>query len=122
MLINLVLCARLWRDNKLFNATRVTDYWHQYAIEEKSTVFKELESLSANQLKLLMALARFGSTSAPAGDRFLSFAAMSLSSARQSFKVLQERDYIYQNKQQEYSVLDPLIDYVLSKRPMESVS
>ena len=81
--------------------------WHDYALEEKSTVFKELESLSNNQLKLLITLARNNGTNRPLGDEFVSLCGMPISSVRQSLKVLQEKDYIFHDKKKSYQVLIP---------------
>ena len=41
---------------------------------------------------------------------------MALSSAKQSLKVLQEKDYVYYNGNF-YQILDPLIEYILAERP-----
>lgn len=112
-----VLCARLWRKNKYFTTKQVLSAWYDYAVEEKSNVFKELEGLSGNQLKLLIALARNVDIESPLGDKFLSLANMALSSARQSLNVLKQKDYVYHDREKHYRVLDPLIAYVLSERP-----
>ena len=112
-----VLCSRLWRKNKIFESSDVIETWHHYAVEEKSTVFKELEALSANQLRLLIELAKYDSTKEPLGDEFLSFVGMPISSVRQSFNVLLEKDYVYKNLEKQYRILDPLIKYILSVRP-----
>jgi len=111
------LCSRLWRSGGPFTEKDILVCWHNYAIEEKSTVFNDLESLSANQLKLLITLARYGGTSAPLGDEFLSFAGLPLSSTRQALKVLEEKDYIYQDERKTRRILDPLVKYVLVERP-----
>lgn len=111
-----VLCSRLWRRDGTYTEKEVLEVWHNYALEEKSTVFNELESLSNNQLKLLITLARSDGTVMPQGDEFLSFSGMAISSVRQSLKVLQEKDYIYQDNKR-FQVLDPLIKYILVERP-----
>ncbi len=112
-----LLCARLTRQEQLFTVGKVETAWHDYALEEKSTIFKELEGLSQNQFKLLTAFARFGPIKTPQGDKFLQFAGMALSSTRQALKVLLEKDYLYQDREHAYHVLDPLIHYVLRYRP-----
>ena len=111
------ICSRLWRLSTIPTIDDVVYIWNSYALEEKSSVFKELETLSANQVKLLISLARYGATDAPLGERFLSFCNMPMSSVRQSINVLLEKDYILQDKNKKYSLLDPLIDYILRVRP-----
>ncbi len=110
------LCYRLWREENIFNSKFVFEAWKNYALGEKSTIFRELEGLSGNQLKLLISLARFGATESVLGDEFLIFSSMALSSAKQSLKVLQEKDYVYYNGNF-YQILDPLIEYILAERP-----
>lgn len=112
-----VLCSRLWRKSTVFDVSNVMSTWRDYALEEKSSIFNELESLSKNQLKLLMGFARFDKTSTPMSDQFLSSVGLALSSVRQALRVLQEKDYIFQDKSKHYRILDPLIRYILSERP-----
>ena len=113
-----VLCSRLWHSNKIFRAKDVTLEWHNYALEEKSSVFKELELLSSNQMKLLIAISRRNGVLMPSSDDFLVFARLPLASVRQSLKVLGEKDYVYQDETGTYKVLDPLIKYILTERPI----
>ncbi len=109
------LCYRLWKENHITKATVVFDTWKNYALGEKSTVFRELEGLSSNQFKLLVSLARYGNTKSVFGDDFIHSSGMALSSTKQALKVLQEKDYIYQHDNM-YRILDPLIKYILAER------
>lgn len=110
------MCYRLWREENIFNDQFVFKAWKNYALGEKSTVFRELEGLSENQFKLLILLSRFGAAESILGDEFLTFSAMPLSSAKQALKALQEKDYIYHDGKF-YRISDPLIKYILAERP-----
>lgn len=113
-----VLCSRLWRSEKIFSQEDVKSCWNNYAVEEKSAIFKELELLSLNQMKLLIAISMRNAVLMPLSDDFLTFARLPVASARQSLKALVEKDYVHQNEHKEYCVLDPLIKYILSERPI----
>ncbi len=108
-----VLCSRLIRDKEVFMEENVKQSWHSYALEEKSTVFKDLESLALNQFKVLVSISRQGTVAAPMGDEFLMLTKIAISSMRQSLNVLLEKDYLYQDQQGNYNVLDPLVEYIL---------
>lgn len=51
-----VLCHRLWSQKERPNVATVLSSWEQYVLEEKSQIMAELELLSANQAKMLLAL------------------------------------------------------------------
>ncbi len=112
-----LLCSRLWRLDTAPSEKDIITTWHNYALEEKSSVFKELETLSSNQTKLLINLARYGATDALFGEEFLSFCNMPMSSVRQSMTALLEKDYVLLDQSSHYRILDPLIEYVLRVRP-----
>lgn len=107
------LCHRLWSEKNIFDRTMVFDTWHDYTLGEKSTVFREVENLSENQLKLLISLARFGNTKSILSEAFLRFSQIPQSSAKQSLAALEQKDFI-DHIGDIYRVLDPLIKYVLS--------
>ena len=89
-----VLCSRLWRQENIIVNNDVLAAWKDYAIEEKSAVSKELDGLSQNQFKYLVALARAGGTETPLAESFLLEAILPLSSSRQALNVLTEKDYV----------------------------
>ncbi len=108
-----LLCSRLWKlDDRTAEAVR--GLWRAYAIEERSQVSGELDLLSQNQRKLLVFLARSGGTAAPRGREFQTLTQMSGATISQSLTVLEQRDYVYCNKEGSYQVLDPLFKTILS--------
>lgn len=111
------LCHRLWlldkppskKEEKLIHSV-----WHQYALEEKSTVMNELELLSTNQAKLLMAMAKYSIGTSPMSKEFLSLTGFSSSSTAQSAKILLQKDYLYRQDNKLF-ILDPLIKYLFAE-------
>lgn len=110
------LCHRLWTEKNIFNSKKVIDTWDDYALGEKSTVLREIENLSENQIKMLISLARYGATESILNDAFLNFSRMALSSAKQSIVALEKKDFVYRCRNNKYCVLDPLVKYILCGR------
>jgi AAA+ ATPase superfamily predicted ATPase len=111
--INL-LCSRAFLENTLLTADSIAQIWHQYVIEERSSVASEVELLSKSQRKLLTVLSRTGGTNAPLGKEFTQLANISKTTIDQSLSFLEKRDYLYRDNQGYIRVLDPLIKTVLS--------
>jgi AAA+ ATPase superfamily predicted ATPase len=88
--------------------------WHQYVMEERSSVASEIELLSKNQRKLLTVLSRTNGASAPLGREFIQQANMSKATIDQSLTFLEKRDYLFKDSKGHVHVLDPLIKTVLS--------
>jgi AAA+ ATPase superfamily predicted ATPase len=111
-----VLCHRLLMADVYPNEKSVESTWHKYAIEEKNNIMNELNLLSANQAKMLIAIAKFGKNLLPMSKDFIALTRFSLSSASQAIKVLEGKDYINTNENSRYFIVDPLIKYVFSDR------
>lgn len=88
--------------------------WRKYALAEKTNVTSEIDRLSSNQSKMLIAISKYGDHSLPFGKDFISLTGFSLSSASQAIKVLKKMDYIEILEDGQYKVIDPLIKYIYS--------
>lgn len=109
-----VLCHRLLILDALPTEQSVELVWNKYALEEKNNVINELNLLSTNQAKMLIAIAKYGKECTPLSKKFISITRFSLSSASQSIKALESKDYININESGNYFIVDPLIRYVFS--------
>jgi AAA+ ATPase superfamily predicted ATPase len=105
-----VLCYKLWMLHDLPSKEDVESIWHKYAMEEKTNILNEIDLLSANQAKMLIAIAKYGEELLPTGKDFLLLTKFSLSSAAQ------KKDYIYSNDNNKYCIVDPLIKYIFSHK------
>lgn len=108
-----LLCSKLWF-GKLPDANAVSQCWERCAAENRSQVEREIDLLSFNQKKLLISLARFGATDKPTSQDFSKKVGISPASLAQSLSVLLERDYVYQDQQGFYRILDPLFKRILA--------
>lgn len=111
--INL-LCSRLLLEKNSPTPESIEKTWHQYVMEERSSVASEIELLSKNQRKLLTVLARSNETNAPLGRGFIQQANMSKATIDQSLTFLEKRDYLFKDERGYIHILDPLIKTVLS--------
>jgi AAA+ ATPase superfamily predicted ATPase len=109
-----LLCHRLWFTDAMPNLKTVEASWRSYCLEEKSNVMNELELLSGNQGKMLMAIAKYGEANPPMSGEFLNFAQFPPSSASQAVQALHKKDYLYLDGQGAYRILDPLIRHLFS--------
>ena len=109
-----LLCHRLWFAELTPNLKTVEASWHSYCFEEKSNVMNELELLSGNQGKMLMAIAKYGDSALPMSGEFLGLAQFSPSSASQAVQALHKKDYLYLDEQGRYHVLDPMVKHLFS--------
>lgn len=107
------VCSRLWLNKKPPTVHEVNAYWDRLAIEDRSQIAAELDLLSNNQRKLLISLARHGNTSVPLSKEFSRLANLSTSSVAQALAVLEEKDYIYQDANGYYNLIDPLMKKVI---------
>ena len=108
-----LLCSRLWKMSDI-NTDNVEQTWSTYIKEERANVGIELDLLSANQRKLLIALARYEGTRAPRGMEFQQITGMAGATVTQALRFLEKMDYIYQDSHRFYRVLDPMIKAVLT--------
>ena len=109
-----VLCHKLWLNENIPTYKDVLRIWNRYTQEEKSDVLSELELLSSNQTKMLIAIAKYGDITSPLSKEFFGLTNFSPSSASQAVTLLEKRDYLYINRDNKYCILDPLIHYIFS--------
>lgn len=110
------LCARLWQQNAAPNSVdTIQTNWLQYAAEEQSRVSTELEQLSTNQQKLLINIARIDKIKEPTNQAFLQLSKLSSASILQALKALIQKDYLMQDENAAYQLIDPMIKTVLKK-------
>lgn len=76
--------------------------------EERQEILRELSILSAEQRKVLIAVAN-GQTSELTGKIFLKKINLSSSSVIEALKILEHRDYLEKRETGEYHVIDPLL-------------
>lgn len=107
-----VLCHRLWREDEIPSETRALNAWNSYAQERKSDISAELDRLSDNQVKMLIALAKYGDAHSPMSKEFTAITKFSLSSASLAIKNLQQLDYIYALENGKYKIVDPVIEHL----------
>lgn len=111
-----VLCHKLWLLSNLPSTRDVEDAWRQCALEEKTNILDEIDLLSTNQAKMLIAIAKYGESILPMSKEFLALTNFSLSSASQSVQVLKKRDYLYLDSGNKYRIVDPLIKYIFTQK------
>ena len=107
-----VLCSRLFLKAELPTSMDAETTWHQYAQQERSRIAYDLNQLSVNQRKLLLALSS-EAVGSITSQKFLQQHGLSGASSLQAMNVLVERDYVYQNDEGLFHILDPVLQYVL---------
>lgn len=109
-----LLCSRLWMRKKI-TAENVIEVWQNYILEERSQVGTELDLLSKNQKKLLIALSRSNGTDAPRSSDFEMVSGMPGATITQALKFLEKKDYVFKDKSGRYVILDPMFKAVLAE-------
>lgn len=108
-----VLCQLLWQDNITPSTDRVNTVWHGYVKTQKHIISHDIIELSANQRKILIALAS-QPTKEIQSSEFTSSIKISASSAQQALEVLLHKDLVCKNEDAFYKVLDPAMRYYLN--------
>ncbi len=111
-----VLCHKLWYCKNLPTEEEVLLVWKKYTFEEKSNILSEIELLSKNQAKMLIAIIKYGTDMQPMSKEFLNLTNFSLSSASQAVDVLSKKDYLYIDANGRYQIIDPLIKFLFLNR------
>lgn len=107
------LCSLLWQKSKVPTANDVQFTWHQFVLESKALIEKELSLLSVNQRKILIFLACSGPVNELFSKELTQEMKLSPSSTQRATASLIEKDYIYIDEKKLYRILDPLIKDVL---------
>ena len=119
-----MLCNELWKNETPPNIESVSKAWLACYEQEERWIVAELEKLTNNQQELLKLFA-LHPISEPTSQHFVAMSGLPLSSVRQGFRSLIDKDMLHQIKQEdihlpslkvgEYQVLDPLIGFALRK-------
>ncbi len=107
------LCSLLWLMGEAPTEEDVLNQWQQYALENKSLIEREIELISLNQRKLLIAVAKNEPTKEIFGKLFSTQIDISPGSLSRTLEGLMQKDYVYVDEHGFYRVLDPLISFVL---------
>lgn len=94
--------------NKQPTMRTVKEIWNEYVLQEESKVAQEFASLNASQKRLLVAISK-GTTNELSGKNMLSKLNLSSAAVVKGLKSLEEKDYVYKDKKEQYQILDPLI-------------
>ncbi|OGO95700.1 MAG: hypothetical protein A3F41_03715 [Coxiella sp. RIFCSPHIGHO2_12_FULL_44_14] len=106
--INLV-CGRLYVESTTSPTQKdVTTIWKKYLTEEKTKTAIDLSKLSLIQKKLLIFIAHGQKTGLTSKESVRKMATTS-GSVIKALKVLIAKDYLYEDKNSEYGIVDPLI-------------
>ena len=108
-----LLCSRVWRCEKIPALKVVERLWDEYVYEQKSRVAAEVDLLSTNQRRLMFVLAKHGAQKEIMSTDFSNLSSLSVASIRQAIKVLLKKDYVYQDSEGYYHILDPLFEAAL---------
>ena len=106
------LCRRLWRNEKVPQASDVVSAWESYVEQQSSWIINDVSRLTLSQRKFLTSLA-LSPTTEPYGEAFLTFAKITASNAQKTLQILQRMDLVYQDNKNYYRVLDPAIVYFI---------
>ena len=107
-----VLCQSLWDKDNILSVADVDSAWHNYVKTQRQIISHDVISLSANQRKILTALAKAPVKEIQSID-FVGPLKISTSSAQLAAEVLLKKDLIYLTSERNYCVLDPAMRYYL---------
>lgn len=108
-----MLCGELWFNKNVVALEQVETAWDACLKQEQRTVELELRQLTANQLKLMRALALKGMLKNSLEKNFLMMLGMSASSMQRVVETLLESDYIMRDDDNTLRIVDPLLRYAL---------
>jgi AAA+ ATPase superfamily predicted ATPase len=106
-----VLCHKVWAYEKTPAEKDILAAWHKFAMEERTNILSEIDLLSKNQAKMLIAIAKYGDNFSPMSKGFIGLTGFSLSSASQAINTLEKKDYLH-HANSRYKLTDPLIKYL----------
>ncbi len=102
------LCNRLWQQKKQPTIVDVQQTWEWYVRLNRATIVADIIDLSANQKKVLTALATHPSREVFSKE-FSTISDIPVASTRQVIDVLLSKDLIFQDETKCYRVLDPAV-------------
>jgi hypothetical protein len=102
------LCRRLWKFSTIPTAAQVETAWQNSVKEQHSWISEDVGDLSVNQRIILAALAH-ESVREPQGQAFCNKTGLTPASIKRALDTLLEKDFVFQDSQKFYQVLDPAI-------------
>jgi AAA+ ATPase superfamily predicted ATPase len=102
------LCRRLWKLPAIPNVKQVEELWKKGINEQHSWISEDVGNLSVNQRLVLAALA-YQPVQEPQGQAFCKLTGLTPASIKRALDTLLEKDFVFQNSQRFYQVLDPAI-------------
>jgi len=106
------LCHRLWRHAEPANAVDVESEWDYLVRQESDNISSQVGKLAASQRAVVIALAEAPDANLT-GKTFLQRARLAASSCAQAAKALKSADLIYQQRDERWAILDPLMEAAL---------
>lgn len=100
------LCRKLWKLSKIPAPQQVKNAWHDLIAEQYSWIASDVGELSVNQRLILAALA-YEPTQAVQGQVFCRKVKLVPASVKRAIDMLLEKDWIFQDQNGFYKVLDP---------------
>ncbi len=107
------LCSLVFRKPKPPIGDIVYGAWRDYVNDNISRVEQEVALLKVNQRKLLIRIAQDGFVEHPFSSEYSQICGIAPTSVHRAMKVLIEKDYVYQDNEAKYRVLDSLIKFAL---------
>ncbi len=109
------LCRRLWRQDKPPTLSQAQQAWSDYVEQQSPWIITDISNLTLNRRKVITALA-LHPTKTPQGQTFSQQSDVSPASIKKSLDYLRKMDMVYQDKNNTYQVLDPVVAYFLRER------
>jgi len=109
------LCHRLWRQPAPVTASDVKNEWACFVNQESDNITAQAGGLAAGQRSVIIGLADSPQENLT-GKVFLQRIRLAASSCAQAARALKAADLIYQREDGAWSVLDPLMESVLSNK------
>lgn len=107
-----LLCSKLSHEIS-FSIQNIHECWRRCAFEAKTQLERELSLLSFNQKKLYIGIARIEKNKQLSNRKTLEIIGLTSASLLQALKVLMEKDYVIQDNDEYYRLLDPLYKYII---------
>lgn len=106
------LCRQLWKQVVPLTMHVVQKTWLEYIDTQKNWITDDLANLTPNQRNIIAALA-YETTTEPCGNEFVSRLNIGASSIKKSLSILLKKDFVYQDRDKKFKVLDPALETYL---------
>lgn len=108
------LCRQLWKMSLYPAVNIVQKTWLDYVESQSNWITDDLGRLSPNQRNILAAMAYHPITE-PYSNEFTDRVKMGASSVKKALDVLLKEDFVCQDKEKQYKVLDPALETYLNQ-------